>query len=80
VTLAGTVRNRLALAAVSAILAVAIGFLFVFSDLVLGTAETFEAALTANYLPVLIGNAIVAGILTPILVAAWEPLRESMGR
>ena len=80
VTLAGTIRSRLALSAVSAILAVAIGFLFVFSDLVLGSAESFEAALTANYLPVLIGNAIVAGILTPILVAAWDPLRESMGR
>lgn len=80
VTLAGTIRNRLLLAAVSAVLAVAIGFLFVFTDLVLGTAENFEAALTANYVPVLVGNAIVAAILTPILVAAWDPLREQMGR
>lgn len=80
VSLAGTITNRLALAAVAAIIAVAIGFLFVFTDMILGTADSFGTALTANYLPVLIGNAIVAGILTPILVAAWDPIKESLGR
>ena len=36
--------------------------------------------MTDNYIPVVVGDLIVAVILTPILVAAWEPIRESMGR
>jgi energy-coupling factor transport system substrate-specific component len=80
VTLARTIPNKLLLAAVAAGLAVIIGFLFVFTDMILGTAETFDAALTANYLPVITSNLIAAVILTPLLVAAWEPIRNSMGR
>jgi energy-coupling factor transport system substrate-specific component len=80
VTLARMIPNRLLLAAVAAGLAVIIGFLFVFTDMILGTAETFDAALTANYLPVVAGNLITVVILTPLLVAAWEPIRNSMGR
>ena len=80
VVLARTIPNRLVLAAVAAGLAVIIGFLFVFTDMVLGTADSFGVALTANYLPVVIGNLLVAVILTPVLVAAWEPIRNSMGR
>jgi DMSO/TMAO reductase YedYZ heme-binding membrane subunit len=68
------------LAAVAAALAVVIGFLFVFTDMVLGTADSFDVALTANYLPVITSNLIAAVILTPLLVAAWEPIRNSMGR
>lgn len=78
--LARSIPNRLVLAAVAAALAVVIGFLFVFTDMVLGTADSFGVALTANYLPVIISNLIAAVILTPLLVAAWEPIRESMGR
>ena len=80
VSLAGTFKNRLLLAAVAAIIAVLIGFLFVFTDMLIGSADSFGTALTANYLPVVIGNAIVAGILTPILVAAWDPIKDSLGR
>jgi uncharacterized membrane protein len=72
--------NRLASAAVGSAVAVIVGFLFVFTDIWLGTAESFSVALSDNYLPVVISNVIVAGILTPILVAAWEPMRASMGR
>ena len=72
--------NRLLLAAVAAALAVVIGFLFVFTDIWLGTADDATVAFTANYLPVITSNLIAAVILTPILVAAWEPIRESMGR
>ena len=80
VMLARTIPNRLALAAVAAALAVVIGFLFVFTDLVLGTADSVEVAFTANYLPVIVSNLIAAVILTPILVAAWDPIKQSMGR
>jgi len=80
VALARTISNKLVLAAVAAGLAVIIGFLFVFTDMVLGTADSFDVALTANYLPVVTSNLIAAVILTPLLVAAWEPIRNSMGR
>lgn len=72
--------NRIFAAAVASAIAIVIGFLIVFSDLVLGTADTFNTALTANYIPVVVANLIVSVILTPILIAAWEPVRESMGR
>ncbi|HEU4863330.1 MAG TPA: ECF transporter S component [Candidatus Limnocylindria bacterium] len=80
VWLARTIPNRLLLAAVAAALAVIIGFLFVFTDIWLGTADDVSVAFTANYLPVITTNLIAAVILTPILVAAWDPLRDSMGR
>jgi energy-coupling factor transport system substrate-specific component len=80
VSLARMVPNRLLLAAVAAALAVVVGFLFVFTDIFLGTADDVGVAFTANYLPVIIANVLTGVILTPILVAAWEPLRESMGR
>jgi hypothetical protein len=80
VWLARTIPNRLLLAAVAAALAVVIGFLFVFTDIWLGTADDVSVAFTANYLPVITTNLIAAVILTPILVAAWDPLRDSMGR
>ena len=80
VTLARTIPNRLVLAAVAAGLAVVIGFLFVFTDLVLGTADTVDVAFTANYLPVVIINLLAGLVLTPILVAAWDPIKESLGR
>ena len=72
--------NKLVNAAIASAVAVVVGFLFVFTDLWLGSAETFNVALNDNYLPVVISNLIVAVILTPILVAAWEPMREQMGR
>ena len=72
--------NQLVNAAIASAVAVVVGFLFVFTDLFLGTAENFGAAMADNYLPVVIANLLVAVILTPILVAAWEPIRSSIGR
>lgn len=73
-------QNRLLNAAIASAIGVVVGFLFVFTDIWLGTAENFGVAMSDNYIPVVIGDLIVAVILTPILVAAWEPVRESMGR
>ena len=75
-----TGSNRLVSAAIGSALGVAIGFLFVFTDLIIGSADSFGVALSDNYIPVVVSNLIVSVILTPILVAAWEPVRESMGR
>jgi energy-coupling factor transport system substrate-specific component len=79
-SLARTIPNRLLLSAVASAIAIVVGFLFVFTDMWLGTADSFNTALTANYLPVVLANLVVSVILTPILVAAWEPVRESIGR
>jgi energy-coupling factor transport system substrate-specific component len=66
-------------AAFIAAAATLIGFLFVFTDIwVFG--NSLETALTGSYLFVIVPNLIASVILTPILVAAWEPLKESIGR
>ena len=51
-----------------------------FTDILLGTAEGFNEALTANYAPAVISDVIVVAILVPILVAIWEPVKEQLGR
>ena len=79
-SLARSIPNRFVLAAVASVVAIVIGFLIVFSDMILGTADSFSTALTANYLPVVIGNGIASVILVPLLVAAWEPIRDAVGR
>jgi len=76
----GDSSNRLVSAVIASALGVAVGFLFVFTDVFIGSADNFGVALSDNYIPVVVGNLIVACILTPILVAAWEPMRASMGR
>jgi energy-coupling factor transport system substrate-specific component len=80
VSMARMFGNRLVLAAVASAVAIVIGFIFVFTDLWLGTADSFSTALNDNYLPAVIADLIVAVILTPILVAVWDPVRESIGR
>jgi uncharacterized membrane protein len=80
ISMARMFGNRILLAAVASAIAIVIGFVFVFTDLWLGTADSFSTALNANYLPAVLADLVVAVILTPILVAVWEPIRESMGR
>jgi len=80
VSLARSIPNRLVLAAVAAALAIVIGFVFVFTDIVLGTADDLSVAFTANYLPVIVSNLIAGVILTPLLVAAWDPIKGALGR
>jgi hypothetical protein len=33
-----------------------------------------------EYIPVVIANAIAAAIVTPILVLAWDPISDQLGR
>ncbi len=71
--------SRIVGAAFIAAAATVIGFLFVLTDIwVFG--NTPEAALTGSYLFVIVPNLIASVILTPILVAAWEPLKDAIGR
>jgi energy-coupling factor transport system substrate-specific component len=79
-TFGRTFTNRYVLAAVASVVAIVIGFIVVFSDIWLGTADDFGVALTANYLPAVLTDGIASAILVPLLVAAWEPIREAVGR
>jgi len=73
------IGNKLVGAAIVAVAAQAIGLLFVFTDMVV-FGNSFEAALTGSYLWALVPNVIASAILVPVLVAAWAPLKESLGR
>lgn len=76
----GTPSRMLAAAAVGPAVAVIIGYLIVISDIVLGTAENLSVVFADNYGPVVVSNVITVVILTPILVAAWQPIKEQLGR
>lgn len=67
-------------AAVVAVVATVLGFLLIFIELVTQPELGFNTILTAEYIPTIIANSIAAAIVTPILVLAWEPLREQLGR
>jgi uncharacterized membrane protein len=83
VYLGGWMNDRgrmLAAAAIGSAIAVIVGLLFVFTDIILGTTENFNSALTVNYIPAVVADVITVVILTPILVAAWQPVKEQLGR
>ncbi|MGH2358718.1 MAG: ECF transporter S component [Candidatus Limnocylindria bacterium] len=67
-------------AAIVAVIATVLGFLLVFLGLILTPEMGFNTILTTEYIPTIIANSIAAAVVTPILVLAWEPLREQIGR
>src|SRR5258706_6874652 len=71
--------NRAIAGAIAGIVGVLIGFLFIFTDMILQGYD-FNATLTTEYIPVITGDLIATIILVPILVYAWEPLKDRMGR
>ena len=75
-----SVGSKAATAAVAGVVATIIGFLFIFVELVTQSEMGFNTILTGEYIPTVIGNSIAAAIVTPILVYAWEPLRDQLGR
>lgn len=72
--------NKAVTAAVAGVVATLIGFLFIFVELITQQEMGFNAILTTEYIPTIIVNSIAAAIVTPILVLAWEPLKEQIGR
>jgi hypothetical protein len=40
----------------------------------------FNAVLTTEYGPAVIGDLIATIILVPVLIYAWEPVKERLGR
>lgn len=77
---AAATGQRALWAAVAGVLATVIGFIVIFLGLILTPELDFNTILTTEYIPVIVGNSIAAAIVTPILVLAWEPLREQLGR
>jgi energy-coupling factor transport system substrate-specific component len=76
--IAGNISRRALAGAIAGAVASIIGFLFVFSDMVIGGLD-FNAAST-EYFTVVVADVITAAILTPILIYAWEPVKASLGR
>jgi energy-coupling factor transport system substrate-specific component len=75
----GPIRNRAIGGAIAGVVGSVIGFLFVFSDIWVG-GSSFDSLLTTGYIPIVISDVIVSVILIPILVYAWEPVKDQLGR
>lgn len=71
--------NRLLGAAVVGAIATVIGFLFVITDIWVFGVD-ISTAITGSYIPVAIADVLAAVILTPILVAVWDPIKAQLGR
>ena len=72
--------NKALMAAIAGVVGTVVGFLFIWIELIIQPELGFNTILTGEYIPVVIGNSIAAAIVTPILVLAWEPLAEQLGR
>lgn len=75
-----SLAGRAVISAVVAVIATVVGFLLVFLGLILQPELGFNTILTTEYIPTIVANSIAAAVVTPILVLAWEPLREQIGR
>lgn len=65
--------------AIAGVVAVVIGFIFIWTDMILSGYD-FNTVLTTEYIPVIVPNIISTAIVVPILVLIWEPIKERMGR
>ena len=74
----GTVGRKAAAGAIAGAIGVVIGLLIVFSDIPKDGVD-FNYAL-GEYVPAVIGDLVATIILVPILVYAWEPVRDRLGR
>lgn len=77
---ATSIGQRALWGAVAGVLATIIGFVVVFLGVIVTPEMSFNTILTTEYLPVILANSIAAAVVTPILVFAWEPVREQLGR
>lgn len=76
----GSSNLRAVVSVTAAVLATAIGFLFIWIELVIQPELGSETILWSEYVPAVVSNSVFAAILTPILVLAWDPVSERMGR
>jgi energy-coupling factor transport system substrate-specific component len=76
----GSLRDRAIGGAVAGVIAVIIGFLFTFTDLIIQAGEVTVGGATSFYIAVVVADIIATVILVPILVYAWEPVKAQLGR
>jgi energy-coupling factor transport system substrate-specific component len=75
----GSLRDRAIGGAIAGSIAVVIGFLFTFTDLIIQSGQNV-GGVTSFYFTVVIADLIATIILVPILVYAWEPVKAQLGR
>jgi energy-coupling factor transport system substrate-specific component len=75
----GNIRDRAIGGAIAGAIAVVIGFLFTFTDVIIQAGNTVAASWSL-YLTVIVTDLIATIILVPILVYAWEPVKAQLGR
>src|SRR5207247_684463 len=75
----GNLRDRAIGGAVAGAIAVIIGFVFTFTDLIIQSGNTV-GGVTSFYITVIVADLIATVILVPILVYAWEPVKDQLGR
>jgi uncharacterized membrane protein len=75
----GSLAQKAAAGAIAGSVGVLLGFLFAFYDIVKDQMD-FNAVLTQEYLPVILADLVATIILVPVLVYAWEPVKERLGR
>ena len=75
----GSLRDRAIGGAIAGSIAVVIGFLFIFTDAILQGMD-IATIFSTLYLPVIMGDLIGTIILVPVLVYAWEPVKDRLGR
>ncbi|MEO5704605.1 MAG: ECF transporter S component [Candidatus Limnocylindrales bacterium] len=76
---AKNVMNKAIAGAIGGAIAVVVGFLFVFTDVVKDQMDV-SAVLGQEYIPVVIADLIATIILVPVLIYAWEPVKGRLGR
>ena len=76
--ISGGTARKAAAGAIAGAVGVVIGFLIVFTDIPKDGLD-FNGAL-GEYVPAVVGDLVATIILVPILVYAWEPVRERLGR
>ena len=74
----GPISRKAIAGAVAGAVGVVVCFLIVFSDIPKDGLD-FNGAL-GEYIPAVVGDLVATIILVPILVYAWEPVRERLGR
>lgn len=71
---------RALMSIVVAEIATVLGFLFIWIELIIQPELGSQTILWGEYVPAVVSNAIFAAVLTPILVLAWDPVSERLGR
>ena len=71
-------KDKAIAGAIAGTIATVVGLLFVFTDIIKDAID-FNTALS-YYIPATVGDVIATIILVPVLIYAWEPVKDRLGR